>query len=527
MNKTVLRNILIVCLIFFIFAVPQGVFAHALLEKATPAPDSHLKSSPKEIVLMFNERLEKELYSIKVFNEDGDMVSKSKTEIGKEQKYIKQALPPLPNGNYAISYSVLSADGHPVKGSYVISIGEGTVLRSDMNQLVLHKEGSESVLYSIYNSVVRALYYIVLLLATGWIIWGTLKKVDNPEIRTSYRQWAIYLQIMLLTTTIGMGFMQFIDLLDSWTPSEIWSVLTGTTIGISWFLSMLLSLSGFVLLLRFNWLDRLWVFMILAVKSMNGHAMAFDPPIRTISIDIIHLLGAAIWAGGLFYILVFWNKQREHVRRFLPMFSQIALISILVLFVTGIASTLIFLPQVHYLFYTTWGIMLLIKVVLVLFVIVIGVILRYAMKKAQEDAIGKLLKIDFSLMIIILIIVGIFTHLSPLPQNKPLVWHEQEKNIEFTTMITPKVPGTNHFMVEANSNKEGVTIKRVELFLKYQDNPDVAPIQVPFSEIKQSMDVQYMLDGQYLPFVGNWIVETRILDSEDNEHVFSQDFIVY
>ena len=127
------------CSIFFILTIPQGVFAHALLEKATPAPDSRLTSPPKEIVLMFNERLEKELYSIKVFNKDGDMVSQSKTEISKDQKYIKQSLPFLPNGNYAISYSVLSADGHPIKGSYIVSIGEGTVLRSDMNQLDLHR----------------------------------------------------------------------------------------------------------------------------------------------------------------------------------------------------------------------------------------------------------------------------------------------------------------------------------------------------------------------------------------------------
>ena len=124
---------------------------------------------------MFNERLEKELYSIKVFNEDGDMVSQSKTEMSKDQKYIKQALPFLPNGNYAISYSVLSADGHPIKGSYIVSIGEGTVLRSDMNQLDLHNEDNEPVLYSIFNSVVRILYYIALLLTSGWIVWGTIK----------------------------------------------------------------------------------------------------------------------------------------------------------------------------------------------------------------------------------------------------------------------------------------------------------------------------------------------------------------
>ncbi len=57
-----------------------------------------------------------------------------------------------------------------------------------------------------------------------------------------------------------------------------------------------------------------------------------------------------------------------------------------------------------------------------------------------------------------------------------------EHNIEFTTTISPKVPGNNHFMVVANSRKEGVEIKSIELFLKYKDNPDVAPIQVPFSD---------------------------------------------
>ena len=246
-----------------------------------------------------------------------------------------------------------------------------------------------------------------------------------------------------------------------------------------------------------------------------------------VSIDIIHLLAAALWAGGLLYILVYWKKQRDHVRQFLLIFSKVALVSIIVLIATGIASTLIFVPKVHYLIYTQWGIMLLIKVALVLFVIVIGSILRYSMKKKNEDFIGKLLKIDFSMMITILVIVGVFTHLSPLPQNEPLEWHEQENNIEFTTMISPKVPGNNHFMIVANSHKEGVNIKRIELFLQYKDNLDVAPIQVPFSEMEQSKNVQYMIDGQYLPFAGNWTAEIRILDSEDNETVFSKDFIVY
>ncbi|MCQ6276631.1 copper resistance protein CopC [Bacillus sp. V3B] len=526
MIKYLLRNILILCSLIFILTVPQGVFAHALLENATPAPDSQLKSSPKEIVLMFNERLERELYSIKVFNEHGDMVSNSKTEMSKDQKYIRQSLPILPNGNYAISYSVLSSDGHPIKGSYVVSIGEETVLKRDLNQLILHEDNG-SVLFNAFSSIIRILYYIALILTTGWIVWGTINKMEQGEMRADFRQRAFYLQITLFITTVGMGLLQFAVLLDQWTLAEIWSILTGTTTGISLALSVLLSILGFAILFRFKWLNLLWVFMILVAKSVNGHAMAFEPPIRTISLDIIHLLAVAIWAGGLLYILVYWKKEKEHVRQFLSTFSKVALISILVLIVTGVSSTLIFLPEVHYLFYTQWGKMLLVKVTLVLFVIVIGGILRYMMKKKRENSIGNLLKIDFSLMIVILGIVGVFTHLNPLPQNEPLEWHERDNYIEFTTSILPKVPGNNHFMVIANSHKEGIEIKRIELFLKYKDNPDVAPIQVPFTQLEQSNNVQYMIDGKYLPFAGNWTAEVQILDSEDNENVFSREFIVY
>lgn len=526
MNKFVFRNSLILCLIFFILTIPQAVFAHALLEKATPAPDSQLKSPPNEIVLMFNERLEKELYSIKVFNENGEIVSSGKTEMSKDQKSIKQSLPTLPNGNYAITYSILSADGHPIKGSYVVTIGEDTV-RNDMAEVDLENEENKSAFYSIFHSVVKIVYYFALLLTSGWIIWGTKDKIKLGELKSGFRKTSIYLQVFLLISTFVMGVIQLIGLLESWNVREVWDILSGTSFGVFWFISILLSVLGFFILHRFKWIDLLWAFMILSVKSINGHAMAFEPPIRTISIDIIHLVAAALWAGGLFYILIYWKKQKEHVKEFLPVFSKAALISILALIVTGVASTLIFLPKVQYLFVTQWGIMLLIKVALVLFVILVGSILRYIMKKKKEDVIRRLLIIDFSLMVVILVIVGIFTQLSPLPQNEPLEWHEKENYIEFTTAILPKAPGNNHFMVIASSHKEGVEIKQIELFLKYRDDPDFAPIQIPFSKIEQASNVQYMIDGKYIPFAGNWTAEIRILDSDDNEKVFRKDFTVY
>lgn len=36
-----------------------------------------------------------------------------------------------------------------------------------------------------------------------------------------------------------------------------------------------------------------------------------------------------------------------------------------------------------------------------------------------------------------------------------------------------------------------------------------------------------MAKGNYLPFTGNWIMEVRVLDSNDDEHVYEKEFIVY
>ncbi|MFD2444370.1 copper resistance CopC/CopD family protein [Bacillus sp. CGMCC 1.16607] len=511
-------------LLFFILIIPQSVNAHALLEKATPTPNNQILSSPKEIVLLFNERLEDELYSIKVFNNRGESISKSKTELSVDQKQLSQNLPSLANGTYTVSYSVLSADGHPVKGSYMISIGEVSDKINTPQQDVSKAEGS------ILNFIVRIIYFIALLLVTGWIMWGTVSKVillQSQKVRRTNRKWVICLLSFFFLANIGFGYVQFSGLLDSWNLGELISLLFGTTIGITWLASMLLSFVGFFILLRHTWVDRAWAFILLAAKSINGHSMAYDPRLITVSLDLIHLLAAAIWAGGLLYILIYWKKHDEHSGQFLRIFSKAALFSIVILIVTGSILSFIFLPKLPYVLYTQWGKYLLAKVGLVFLIILLGSILRHYLTKKNEYMIGKLMKVDFALMILILCIVGIFTYLSPLPENKPFAWHEQDGNIGFTANISPKIPGTNTFMVEASSDKAEIKMKRIELILKNKDNPEVAPIQIPFPDYEQAPSVHYMIDGPYLPFAGNWTVEIRILDSDDNEMVYRKDFVVY
>jgi copper transport protein len=82
-------------------------------------------------------------------------------------------------------------------------------------------------------------------------------------------------------------------------------------------------------------------------------------------------------------------------------------------------------------------------------------------------------------------------------------------------------------MIVASTRQDEIEIKRIELFLINQDNNEIAPIRVPFPDVEPSKKASYMIDGQYLPFPGKWKAEIRILDSEDNEQVFTKDFAVY
>ncbi|WP_367760505.1 copper resistance CopC/CopD family protein [Ammoniphilus sp. 3BR4] len=505
--------------------IQEGVFAHALLERAIPAPDSQLSSSPSDITLTFNERLERELFYIKVFNSQGRPVMENPTEMSQNQKELHLSLPTLEDDVYTVTYSVISADGHPIRGSYVISVGKAPISEKTDQADHVHGEHEASTQIGIFG--IRIFYFFSLLLISGWIAWGHFLPIESIELQKIYLEWTSYLQKVYLFTLLAMIFVQLGDLLTDWGFNEITALLFKTSTGLSLTLSLFLSILGFFILRRKKWVDAVWVIMLLTAKSISGHAIAFEPPMRTVLLDMVHLLAASIWTGGLCYLLLFWKGHREPIMRFLPLFSKAALASITVLAITGTLSTLIFLPKLSYIFETTWGILLLAKVFLVGLVIMVGAILRQGIKKKSIDQINIGLKVDVGLMTLIVIIVGVFTYLSPLPPNQPLYWHDRSKSVpRITTQITPNVPGVNHFSVDVSLTKPELKIKQVELSLTYQDDPEIAPIKVPL-KAELPGEHHFVSDGPYLPFAGSWTAEVRVMDSEDNETVYTKDFTIY
>lgn len=520
------------------FAVPQTVSAHASLVQTTPAAGTKLESSPPQVVVTFSEQLDAGLFYIKVFDHNGDEISRNKAHLNPEQTGLVLDLPKLSEGVYLISYHVISADGHPVGGSYPITVGnppqEDTLDLPSAHTDHEHGTGqltTKDILQ--YGS--RGLWFLMILTLTGWVAWLRMPGTGGADARRKLASWTLNLQRAQLVALLLLIFTHIEDLLGGGGVEEFWMLFGSTNIGISWLLLLVLSFLGFVLVGKWKWLDLLWAVSLLAVKSFSGHAASFSPVWETIGLDFIHLVGAACWVGGLVLLYAKWRQKSQDVGSFMRTFSNMALISVIVLTLSGSLSVLLFLPNLHYLLYSAWGILLLVKIGLVALVILIGFVIRLLMRKKKTDQSVLWVKIDLTFMVFIVLLVGIITYMAPIPVNEPLQWHQMGEKVHVSADITPKIQGTNTFLAKVWLPEKAGKPKQVLMTLHYKDDQDIAPISVPLSGFEDNTQEEsygfvkfsYKAQGAYLPFRGNWELEMRVMDADDNETVYHKEFIVY
>jgi copper transport protein len=529
-----------------LFGLAQPASAHATLIKAEPEPNTRLDKSPEQITLSFNERLEAELYYIKVFDEIGRQPLKEKATLSQDQKTLTLKLPTLEDGRYTVSYHVISADGHPVEGAYVLVVGQPSGNADTSSERSLHAGhgglSTDMSLTDVLRYVFRIVYYISLLTLAGVVLWGMLLRPEVLQKTGSlsfYKSWLLSLQRIHLIALLAFIYFHYQDLLGDAGTGQLLSLFTGTWVGRSWLVSLVLAIVGFVVLYRNRAVDGVWVGLLLAAKSVNGHAMGYDPQWITVLLDWVHLIAAAVWAGGLLLLISAWKPQRPLVDYFLPRFSRTALFSILVLVVSGSISVLIFLPSLKYLLYSQWGKLLIAKVIFVVMVLLIAAGIRFAMKKKNEKDLKDYMRLDIAAMAIIVTLVGLLTYISPVPPNEPLYWHEMGESVHMTTKISPKVPGDNQIQVDFWIFEKTGKPKQVELNLINMDKKDLAPISVPlvqsavqkeestFQDENRYVKYTYKASGPFIPFAGDWLIEFRVLNGQDEETVYNSTMRVY
>ncbi|TFE28108.1 copper resistance CopC/CopD family protein [Cohnella luojiensis] len=527
--------------IFYLLCQFGQAEAHAVLEQTSPSANSRVEVSPPVIEISFNERLDIGGAKLQVLNELSRDVAKGNPESINDGKGIRIALPKLGEGHYTVSYSVISADGHPISGAYVFTVGNPAPL-PDASELDPHRQvghsnhgsaglGQQSFL--LYSA--RILYYAGLLAVAGLAFWSLLLKVSTTihEVRNQSLSLA---GKFALIATLTYVFFSLQDLGQGEPLSEWGRILTETTIGKLYIAQLLLALAA-PLLPSLAAPARLgWAAVALFAEAWSGHAAAFNPLAYTIGLDLAHLAAASLWGGGLVLLLAIWYKERPEAGRFALVFSKWALLSFLVLWVTGILSTLTFLPSLEYLNYTAWGKWLIVKAAISLLVAVTAFLIRRRLKKGDLPH-GNLLKIDVGLLAAIVLSVGVLTYQTPLPANKALSFHRMGTEMHVTLRVSPNSPGDNEFKLKIwlpEATGQGDP-KKVQLRMIPLGREGMGAIDVPlevyedeeldaFPDFKKTT---YTAQGPFLPFAGEWTAQVRVTDSKDTERVVETTYRIY
>lgn len=211
---------------------------------------------------------------------------------------------------------------------------------------------------------------------------------------------------------VAMGLVFLRQLADFRDPFVAWredaALLLGTQWGRAWVLGAAASVLAPILFLvasstdsrgaasRASWVPATAVAAgMCAVPAFTGHA-AGSEGLRWLLIpaDVLHVLAAGSWIGGLLFVLVADAVARIRsveggglLADVVPRFSSVALVSGGLLAATGTLAAFVHVESAGALFASTYGRLLLAKVALVLFVMVLGAInwRRLTPRLVKED----------------------------------------------------------------------------------------------------------------------------------------------
>ena len=352
-------------------ALPGVAFAHASLRNESPSFKQELAGSPRRVLLQFDQSVVALPKAIQVFTPDGKNLAGPPRAVP-AQREIVAALPKLPKGPYTVRWQALSNDGHIVTGVYTFGVGVPAPPVTD----AVGAQGPTRT-----EDIVRWLYFLSLALIVGGLGFQLLV-VRGPLPPRAQRRF-FWVTGIGAVAFLQVGIVSFLlrgeDMLqvpfDRFLYGDLSPLANGTRFGQT-FIAMTLGFALVTAFLYLSWLTDvralLWVAFALGLVfasgfSLSGHSAA-DAGHSWLSelADWVHLTAAMLWVGGLVQLLVVvWPGAPELRRTAFLRFSRLATVLVACLLVAGTYLSILRFPNVHDLWTTGYGHVLLLKLSLV------------------------------------------------------------------------------------------------------------------------------------------------------------------
>jgi copper transport protein len=372
---------------FAAIAVAQPASAHSTLIATEPSRDAVVEQSPDRVLLRFDEPVESQLGSIRVYDGDGRRVDSDSVTKPAPEEIAVAIEGELERGTYTVAWRVISADSDPINGAWVFHVQEPGQQPSGIAAQVL--EGTDSTV-SVFYLGGRFVDFLLLLFCVGGIaaLVLALGSASDGVRRRLLRALAAFGFALAGVAVLGIVFQGAaaggLSLREAFTVDVFTSVVetrygrlalvrAGIAIAIA-VMALLVLRNGSRLRGAIAVVAILLGFGLVVTPGFSGHA-SVSGPVALVA-DAAHVQAAAVWVGGLLFVVAALLLSRDDrwplAAASVPRFSLMAVGSVVVLLVAGAVQGYLQVRAWRGLWDTEYGVLLLIKVGLVLPLLAFG-----------------------------------------------------------------------------------------------------------------------------------------------------------
>jgi len=277
--------------------------------------------------------------------------------------------------------------------------------------------------------------------------------------------------------------------------------------------------------------QRTWATLLTAAAlftfAASSHAAAASGSAWAIAADFAHLIAAAVWAGGLIFLALLLlqlhrRKAEPDPDRMVPLLKRYSLsaqVAVFLLALTGLLSSFVQLPSAASLFATTYGRVLLIKLIIVAAILALAYFNNRAVQRAQDTVASqsklrhftRRVAAEAGIAAILFISVAVLVQ-TPTPNLPPqsaaaapsLPFNEMayDADLAIHLQVTPNQVGHNRYWVHLSrpDSSDIGEVQLVRLFFSHQTE-EMGQARLDLAGLGEDA---FAAEGAFLNRDGDW-----------------------
>ena len=539
----------------------SAVFAHASLVRAEPADGALLAEPPASLRLIFNEPVTPLV--MRLIAPDGTVAT---VDAASENTTVTIKPPALRRGTHVLSWRVISADGHPVGGSLVFSVGEA----SAQPVAGALPAGDPVVRGALWAA--KVVIYLALLVGIGGVFFRTwmlgrpshegslsfvmrgLDPRSHPSLQndglpglaalrrpgndgenaigtlrnSSWLDQSLVALIAagLLVTPLSVG-LQGLDALDQRLPGLaqklVWETGLETSYGLTAIAAMV-ALFAALFAFEASWrqspvvargLSLAALLVVGLALALSGHASNAAPQLATRPSVFVHVVCVAFWVGALLPLIASLNAGTGAA---LARFSRIIPYPLAALVASGVILALVQLDRVDALWTTNYGIVLSCKLGAVIALLALAAANRCVFAPRYQSGevtvsavLTRTMVAELCIVVAILALVALWRFTPPpraLAASEAVEVHLHGERAMAQVSLLPVRARDPRVGIEVlDAQFSALAVKEVTVTLA---NP-TAGIEAVRRTAVLVGDGHWRVDGLRIPVAGQWIVRVDLL----------------